>query len=65
MSKQEWVEMMLPHIVRDLKEQKGFSLSRSHNMVQFSPDYQAVKGLRINSYELGTRAYRALKDENE
>jgi hypothetical protein len=71
MSKQEWLEVMMPHITGDLKRQVGFSLatgrgpqgSGSMTMVQFSPDYQLNKGLRINSYELGRRAYEALEDE--
>jgi hypothetical protein len=44
MSKQEWLEVMMPHIVGDLKRQVGFSLSTgrgpqgsgSMTMVQFA-----------------------------
>ena len=62
MTKREWLEIMLPHAVRGLKDQEGFGISSPQTgqrlMWSFDGSYRTGGRPDATRYEIGARAWR-------
>ena len=71
MTQTEWLELMTPHAVRNLRDGTGFGVSAPKNrarvMWSFDGSYRAGQHRTgpATRYELGSRAWDAIVAENE
>ena len=68
MTRDEWLAYMLPSAVRNLRDGVGFGISaplgRSRLMWSFDGSYRVGRRDPATRYELGSRAWHALVEEN-
>jgi hypothetical protein len=68
MTRDEWLEYMTPAAARTLRDGFGFGVSaprdRARLMWSFDGSYRAGEKDPATRYELGSRAWHAITDEN-